>query len=84
MSNVGYEGEFTIPGTRLEPDGAYTDPETGLRVPIELKPDNRKAISLGKRELSAYEGAMGVPSGSGQLWVYRVGSSGTISFQRVQ
>ncbi|TDC06140.1 hypothetical protein E1265_34955, partial [Streptomyces sp. 8K308] len=82
-SQVGYEGEFTLP-SGLRPDGGYTDPATGVRVPIELKPDTRAQIRRGRNELREYEQEMGVPTGSGQLWVYRIGASGTISYQRVQ
>ncbi|MGW1138930.1 polymorphic toxin-type HINT domain-containing protein [Streptomyces zhihengii] len=81
--HLGYEGEFILPSGR-RPDGGYTDPATGLRVPIELKPDSRAQIRRGRKELGVYEQEMGVPTGSGQLWVYRVGQSGTISYQRIR
>ncbi|WP_369015981.1 hypothetical protein [Actinocrinis puniceicyclus] len=81
---IGYEGEVTLP-SGLRPDGVYTDPVTGVRVPIELKPDNPRQIARGLKELGAYEQEMGVASGSGQLWVYRTNpQTGALSFQRVQ
>ncbi|WP_346429531.1 DNRLRE domain-containing protein [Streptomyces sp. WAC 06738] len=80
--HLGYEGEFTLP-SGLRPDGGYTDPATGVRVPIELKPDSRAQIRRGRKELGLYEQEMGVPAGAGQLWVYRVGKSGTISYHRI-
>jgi hypothetical protein len=82
-AHLGYEGEFTLPSGR-RPDGGYTDPATGTRVPIELKPDSRRQIRRGRKELGVYEQEMGVPSGSGQLWVYRIGKSGATSYQRIQ
>jgi len=83
----GYGGETTISGpngTTLRPDGVYLDPVLGKDVPVELKPGNAKQIAVGLKQLEGYENVMGVPRGSGQLWIYLIDSAGNFQYVRLQ
>jgi RHS repeat-associated protein len=62
--------------------GPYLKKAHGLRAgrpdgltsrgrPMELKPNNKRAIAAGRGQLARYEKLMGAPRGSGQLWTYR-------------
>jgi hypothetical protein len=78
----GYTGARQLPtGRRI--DGAWHDPNLGMDIPIELKPNNWSQIRKGWNQLAQYEQDMGAPAGSGQLWVYDVGPGGQIFFTRV-
>ncbi|TGY85784.1 hypothetical protein E5226_05115 [Cellulomonas shaoxiangyii] len=66
------------------------DPGTGLRGipdatrlgrPVELKPDNPRVIARGVRQLARYERAA---NKRGELWAYRVSSTGVVSYRRVR
>lgn len=85
MTGHGYGGpETLVPGRGgMAIDGSYTDPGTGVKVPIELKPNNARQIKAGWEQLAKYERQLGSPAGSGQLWVYDVGANGGIYFTRV-
>jgi hypothetical protein len=78
----GYSGARQLPsGRRI--DGAWHDPNLGMDIPIELKPNNYSQIRKGWNQLEQYEQEMGAPAGSGQLWVYDVGPGGQIFYTRV-
>ena len=71
------EGNRTIAGTRLRPDGF-----NARGAPIELKPfSGRSSISRGLRQLHKYERAMD-REGEGELWVYTVDGKGNFHFWR--
>jgi len=81
---VGYRGEFRL-GSGRRPDGGFTDPATGVEIPVELKPDNPSKIREGIRDLTRYEDEMILPRGVGQLWVYRVNpETGALIFIRIR
>lgn len=58
----GYRRGGQIRGTRLRPDGFNRH-----GGPVELKPNNPRAIKRGKKQLAKYERATGK---KGELWVY--------------
>jgi hypothetical protein len=82
QAGSGFRGARTLQtGRRI--DGEWFDPTVGGYIPIELKPNNPRQISKGRKQLAQYEQDMTVPAGSGQLWVYDVGPGGQLFFSRV-
>ena len=79
----GYDGPETLPsGNRI--DGSYTDPATGTKVPVELKPDNDAQWRKGTGQIAGYEQEMGAPPGSGQIWQWSLDPQSNWVFRRVE
>ncbi|HVF06312.1 MAG TPA: polymorphic toxin-type HINT domain-containing protein [Frankiaceae bacterium] len=76
---AGYSRTRAIVGSKLRPDGFNR-----YGAPVELKPDHKRGIRRGKRQLEDYERAAGKRPGSGELWVYSQKSNGGFRYRRVQ
>ena len=79
----GYAGEETLPsGKKL--DGSYTDPTTGVKVPVELSRLMTSSGRRGQRRSPATGQEMDSPPGSGQIWQWSANSNGDYVFKRVE
>jgi hypothetical protein len=77
----GFDGEWTIPGTRKRVDAI----DRKNKKILELKPNNPRAIADGERQVQGYVDAMNERFGggwSGEVVTYQVGPNGSITYSR--